>query len=65
VIRRRGHELRNGLGGEHPRTLDELGRTFDVTHERIRQIEHESLRKLQALAAEDRLGAVREAGDFT
>jgi RNA polymerase primary sigma factor len=42
-------ELRNGLGGEHPRTLDELGRTFDVTHERIRQIEHESLRKLQSL----------------
>jgi RNA polymerase primary sigma factor len=62
---RRVLELRYGLHGEHPRTLDEVGRTFNVTRERIRQIEHESLRKLQALAAEERLGAVREAGDFT
>jgi RNA polymerase primary sigma factor len=62
---RRVLELRYGLGGEHPGTLDEVGRTFNVTSERIRQIEHESLRKLQALAAADRLGTVREAGDFT
>jgi RNA polymerase primary sigma factor len=62
---RRVLELRYGLGGEHPRTLDEVGRTFNVTSERIRQIEHESLRKLQALAETDRLGAVREAGDLT
>jgi RNA polymerase primary sigma factor len=62
---RRVLELRYGLNGEHPRTLDELSRTFNVTRERIRQIEHESLRKLQALAAVDRLGAVGEAGDFT
>src|SRR5437588_330035 len=34
---RRVLELRYGLGGEHPRTLDEVGRTFNVTRERIRQ----------------------------
>jgi RNA polymerase primary sigma factor len=61
---RRVLELRYGLGGEHPRTLDEVGRTFNVTRERIRQIENASLRKLQALAETDRLGAVREAGGF-
>ena len=42
-------ELRYGLGGEHPRTLDEVGRTFNVTRERIRQIESQSLKKLQSL----------------
>jgi RNA polymerase primary sigma factor len=42
-------ELRYGLGGEHPRTLDEVGRTFNVTRERIRQIENQSLKKLQTL----------------
>ena len=39
-------ELRYGLDGEHPRTLDEVGRTFNVTRERIRQIENQSLKKL-------------------
>jgi RNA polymerase primary sigma factor len=46
---RRVLQLRYGLGGEHPRTLDEVGRTFRVTRERIRQIENQSLRKLQHL----------------
>src|SRR5205809_3016251 len=43
-------ELRFGLDGQHPRTLDEVGRTFNVTRERIRQIENQSLKKLRALA---------------
>jgi RNA polymerase primary sigma factor len=43
-------ELRYGLNGEHPQTLDEVGRTFNVTRERIRQIENQSLNKLRALA---------------
>jgi RNA polymerase primary sigma factor len=43
-------ELRYGLDGRHPRTLDEVGRTFNVTRERIRQIENQSLKKLRALA---------------
>jgi RNA polymerase primary sigma factor len=46
---RRVLELRYGLGGEHPRTLDEVGRKFNVTRERIRQIENQSLKKLQNL----------------
>ena len=47
---RRVLEMRYGLNGEHPRTLDEVGRTFNVTRERIRQIENQSLKKLRALA---------------
>ena len=43
-------ELRYGLDGEQPRTLDEVGRTFNVTRERIRQIENQCLKKLRALA---------------
>ena len=52
---RRVLELRYGLGGEHPRTLDEVGRTFNVTRERIRQIENQSLKKLRALADSQKL----------
>jgi len=47
---RRVLELRFGLDGQHPQTLDEVGRTFNVTRERIRQIENQSLKKLRALA---------------
>src|SRR4051794_29443629 len=43
-------EGRFGLTGEQPRTLDEVGRTFNVTRERIRQIEAASLMKLRELA---------------
>jgi len=46
---RRVLELRYGLAGEHPCTLNEVGRTFNVTRERIRQIENQSLKKLQNL----------------
>jgi RNA polymerase sigma factor, sigma-70 family len=42
-------EMRHGLNGKPPLTLDEIGLTFNVTRERIRQIEHLSLRKLRAL----------------
>ena len=52
---RRVIELRYGLGDQHPRTLDEVGRTFNVTRERIRQIEHHSLKKLQDLDETHRL----------
>jgi len=47
---RRVLELRYGLDGKRPRTLDEVGRTFNVTRERIRQIENQGLKKLRALA---------------
>jgi hypothetical protein len=56
---RRVLELRYGLGGEHPRTLDEVGRTFNVTRERIRQIENQSLKKLQSLAEAQKLRTLR------
>ena len=57
---RRVLELRYGLGGEHPRTLDEVGRTFNVTRERIRQIENQSLEKLQSLAEAQKLQSLAE-----
>ena len=52
---RRVLELRYGLDGEQPRTLDEVGRTFNVTRERIRQIENQCLKKLRALAETGKL----------
>jgi RNA polymerase primary sigma factor len=62
---RRVLELRYGLGGEHPRTLNEVGRTFNVTRERIRQIENQSLRKLQHLSEAQKLrGDVRTATGY-
>ncbi len=52
---RRVLELRYGLDGQQPRTLDEVGRAFNVTRERIRQIEHQGLKKLRALADAQRV----------
>ena len=40
-------KLRFGLDDGHPRTLEEVGRVFNVTRERIRQIESKALRKLK------------------
>ena len=39
--------LRYGLDDGRPRTLEEVGREFNVTRERIRQIEAKALRKLR------------------
>ena len=55
---RRVLELRYGLAGEQPRTLDEVGRTFNVTRERIRQIENQSLQKLASMSEARRLQEV-------
>jgi RNA polymerase primary sigma factor len=52
---RRVLELRYGLGDERPRTLDEVGRTFNVTRERIRQIENQALKKLQNIREAEQL----------
>ncbi len=46
---RRVIELRYGLDGAPPCTLEEVGRTFGVTRERIRQIENSTLKKLESL----------------
>ncbi len=51
-------ELRFGLGGEHPRTLAEVGSRFNVTRERIRQIEAKALEQIEAA---DEIQAMRES----
>jgi RNA polymerase primary sigma factor len=48
-------ELRFGLTGNRPYTLEEVGRAFNVTRERIRQIESHTLKKLEALPEAQRL----------
>ncbi|MDQ6729541.1 MAG: RNA polymerase sigma factor RpoD [Actinomycetota bacterium] len=48
-------QMRFGLTGERPRTLEEVGRAFNVTRERIRQIENHTLKKLEALPEAQRL----------
>jgi len=40
-------EYRFGLTGHPPKTLDEVGKIFDVTRERVRQIEAKALKKLK------------------
>jgi RNA polymerase primary sigma factor len=42
-------ELRYGLRGHEPLTLEEVGRAFGVTRERVRQIENNTLKKLKQL----------------
>jgi RNA polymerase primary sigma factor len=46
---RRVIELRYGLGGEEPHTLEHIGRRLGITRERVRQIEVESLARLSSL----------------
>jgi RNA polymerase primary sigma factor len=48
-------EMRFGLTGQRPYTLEEVGRAFNVTRERIRQIENHTLKKLEALPEAQRL----------
>jgi RNA polymerase primary sigma factor len=55
---RRVLELRYGLDDGRPRTLEEVGVVFNVTRERVRQIESQSLRKLEALAEAQELREV-------
>jgi RNA polymerase primary sigma factor len=48
-------ELRFGLSGELPKTLEEVGTELGVTRERVRQLESRALRELQAVAPDLRL----------
>jgi RNA polymerase primary sigma factor len=48
-------EMRFGLKGHQARTLEEVGRAFGVTRERIRQIENNTLKKLESLPEAQRL----------
>jgi RNA polymerase primary sigma factor len=36
-----------GLGDQHPMTLEEIGETFDLTRERVRQIKEKAIRRLK------------------
>ncbi len=49
-------KLRFGLEGQEPLTLKQIGREVGLTRERVRQIEVEALRKIQAQLEDDRPG---------
>lgn len=51
--------LRYGLDDNHPRTLEEVGKEFNVTRERIRQIEAKAIKKLRHPNRAKRLGDYR------
>ncbi len=52
--------LRYGLDDDRPRTLEEVGKEFGVTRERIRQIEAKAIRKLRHPARAKRFGDFRD-----
>jgi RNA polymerase primary sigma factor len=54
---RRVIELRYGIGGSEPMTLEEVGRYFGVTRERVRQIESRTRSKLLAMRSAGRSSA--------
>jgi RNA polymerase primary sigma factor len=47
--------MRFGIGEKHDHTLNEVGQYFELTRERIRQIEYKALRKLKHSSRADKL----------
>lgn len=58
---RRVLELHRGLNGEAERTLEGTGRVFNITRERVRQIENQAIKKLENMAETQKL---RENNDI-
>jgi len=57
-------KLRYGIGDVYTYTLEDVGRIFKVTRERIRQIEAKAVRKLQhPVRARNLEGLLEEAGE--
>ena len=56
--------MRFGLGGKKPKTLEEVGLEFDVTRERVRQLQNMALMKMRkAMASKDRQRTAEELED--
>jgi RNA polymerase primary sigma factor len=53
--------LRFGIGGKNECTLDEVGKQFNVSRERIRQIEQEALQRLRHPSRSDHMRCFLES----
>ncbi|MGB0258894.1 MAG: sigma-70 family RNA polymerase sigma factor, partial [Coraliomargarita sp.] len=52
--------LRFGLYGDHPMTLEEVGEQFDITRERVRQIQNMAIHKMRRMMTENERQRTRE-----
>ena len=64
VRERRILELRFGLNGERPKTLEEVSQSIGRTRERVRQIQNQALDKLKSMLEEDGMLDKEELGEY-
>lgn len=62
---RRVVQLRYGLEDYHPRTLNEVGKVFGISRERVRQIQKQAINKLKSPKVKDQLRAYLETYQIT